>query len=63
MFGKLFKYWKTGSYPVMLVFAFSYIVTIIQAKEFIFATLIFSAVFPIMIGYLLISFKSPKTKS
>ena len=60
MFTKLFKYWKAGAVPVMSVFAFSYILTIVQEKEFIFTTIAFSLVVPVLVGLMLDSFKKTK---
>ena len=60
--GKLFKYWKVGVIPVLSLFAFGYILMIIQQKEFVFTTIASSIIVPILIGFLILSSKKTKVQ-
>ena len=62
MLSKLFKYWKVGVVPVISLFAFGYILMIIQEEEFAFATVVSSILVPILIGFLIVSSKNTKAQ-
>lgn len=62
MLEKLFKYWKVGMIPVMSLFAFGYVLMIIQEQEFVFATVASLIIAPIFIGSVIMSSKKPSVR-